>query len=549
MSNKHKKNNKIPEDTKTQSLTTYFSENVLIQVNGKNLINESELSINSNTKYFLVGHNVCGKTTLLNYIYSNLKDTTDILLIEQDIKITSEQTIYDFILDANKELHEKYIKYRDLETIETTTDEQFAELTQIQEYLNQHNWYSFEADAKRILSGLGFTDLNSSVKLLSGGWRMRLALGKALLRKPQILLLDEPTNHLDLDAVIWLTDYLLEYKNTIIVVSHQIEFINDLADVIWYIGNPELTGSKLYKFKGNYMAYIKGLNLINKEVTNKYDKNIKQIEQLKKKSTPKKDVDDFIKKHNVLRPPKPYLVNIDFPSVPVISSNNVIQFNNVDFGYSENSILQNIDLSISMQSRYVLVGANGSGKTTFFKLCSGLLKPTKGDVIIDERVKIGWFHQQLVDTLPLDINPIEYLKSLDNKLDDNKCRMYLSKLGLRKQEDSAGTFDPCLTKINELSGGQKSRVAFSAIQIKEPNIILMDEPTNHLDIESIQGLINGINQYNGGILLITHDVHLIKSIENVSLYYLNDKQIKYFNGDFDEYKEFLLNKESESETE
>lgn len=520
---------------------TYFSENITVQINGKTLINESDLTINSNTKYFLVGINGCGKTTLLNYIYSKLKDNTDILLIEQDIKIESEQNIYDFILDANKDLHDKYKRYITLETIENPTDEEFNELTEIQENLNQNNWYSILADAKRILSGLGFVNPENPVKLLSGGWRMRLALGKALLRKPNILLLDEPTNHLDLDAVIWLTDYLSEYKKTVITVSHQIEFINDLSDIILYIGNPELTGNKLYKFKGNYNTYLKGLELINKEVLNKYDKFTRQIEQLKKKSTPKKDVEEFIKKNNVLRPPKPYLVNIDFPDVPVINSNNVIQFNNVDFGYTEDNILENIDMSISMESRYVLVGANGSGKTTFFKLCSGLLKPTNGEVIRDERVKIGWYNQQIIETLPLDLTPIEYLKTLDNKIDDNKCRMYLSKLGLKKHEN----LDPCLTQINELSGGQKSRVAFSAIQIQEPNIILMDEPTNHLDIESIEGLIKGINEYNGGILLITHDVHLIKSIDNVNLYHLDDNTIKYFNGDFDEYREYLLKSDDE----
>lgn len=189
-----------------------------------------------------------------------------------------------------------------------------------------------------------------------------------------------------------------------------------------------------------------------------------------------------------------------------------------------------------MDSRYILVGQNGSGKTTFFKLCAGLLKPSCGEVIKDERVRIGWFHQQLVDTLPLDLTPIDYLKNIENKLDDNKCRMYLSKIGLKKQD----TFDPCTTLINELSGGQKSRVAFSAIQVKEPNIILMDEPTNHLDIESIEGLINGINEYNGGILLITHDIHLIKSINGVSLYQMTDSTIKHFNGDFDEYIDYTL---------
>lgn len=533
---------KIDSDIKIKSQSqltqTLFHDNVELMVNGKTLINESELTINSNTKYFLVGHNGCGKTTLLNHIYSKLKDTTDILLIEQDIKITSEQNIYDFILDADKVLHDTHTEYEKLELIENPSDEQFDNITQLQEYLTQHNWYTYQANAKKILDGLGFIDLENSVKNLSGGWRMRLALGKALLRKPSILLLDEPTNHLDLNAVIWLTNYLTEYKNTLIVVSHQIEFINNLVDIVWYIGNPELTGSKIYKFKGNYYDYLGGLDLIMKEVANKYDKLNKQIEVLRKKSTPKKEVDEFIKKNNVLRPAKAYNVTINFPDIPTISSNNIIQFNEVDFSYNDekNLILKNINLSISMDSRYVLVGPNGSGKTTFFKLCAGLLKPSYGEVIKDERVRIGWFHQQLVDTLPLDLTPIDYLKKIENKLDDNKCRMYLSKIGLKKQD----TFDPCTTLINELSGGQKSRVAFSAIQVKEPNIILMDEPTNHLDIESIEGLIKGINEYNGGILLITHDIHLIKSINGVSLYQLTDLTIKHFNGDFDEYIDYTL---------
>jgi ATP-binding cassette subfamily F protein 1 len=542
-----KKSNKKDNNSKIHALQTLFHDNITIEINGKVLINESELTINSNTKYFLVGHNGCGKTTLLNYIYTKLKDSVDILLIEQDIKINNGETIYDFILNANKELRDAHTEYEILAQREELTDEQFSKITKLQEYLNQYNWAGYQSEAKQILYGLGFTDSGSPVSLLSGGWRMRLALGKALLRKPQILLLDEPTNHLDLDAVIWLSDYLSEYKNSLITVSHQIDFINGLADTIWYIGNPELSGTKLYKFNGNYNSYIKGLELINKEVANRYDKFSKQIEQMKKKSIPKKDVEEFIKKNNVLRPGKPYVVTIEFPDVPTISSNNVIQFKNADFAYNGDSspMLSNIDLSISMDSRYVLVGPNGSGKTTFFKLCAGLLNPTKGEVVRDERVRIGWFHQQLVESIPLDLTPIQYLKTLDSKLDDNKCRMYLSKIGLRKQE----SIDPCTTIINELSGGQKSRVAFSAIQIQEPNIILMDEPTNHLDIESIQGLINGINNYNGGILLITHDVHLIKSIGGASLFHLDNGFIKYFNGDFDEYKEYLLNKDEDEEEE
>jgi ATPase subunit of ABC transporter with duplicated ATPase domains len=516
---------------------TLFNDNIEIKINGKIIINKSDIVINSNTKYFLIGHNGCGKTSLLNYIYTKLKDIQDILLIEQDIKINSEQTIYNFILDANETLHNLNIKYNQLTINTNLSDEEFKILTETQELLTQNNWYFYEAEAKKILSGLGFINIDDYVKNLSGGWRMRLALGKALLRKPKILLLDEPTNHLDLDAVIWLTNYLSEYKNTVIIVSHQINFINSLVNEIWYIGNPELTGTKLYKFRGSYYNYTKGLELITKETLKKYDKFNKQIENLKKKSTPKKDVEEFIKKNNVMKPEKTYSVKINFSNVPTINSKNIIQFNNVDFSYDNSKqILNNINFSISMDSRIVLVGSNGSGKSTFFKLCSGIIKPSNGEVIIDERVRIGWFHQQMIDTIPLNLTPIEYLKTINNKLDDNSCRMYLSKIGLRKQND----FDPCSTLIDNLSGGQKSRVVFVSIQVKEPNIILMDEPTNHLDIETIEGLINAINEYNGGILLITHDIHLIKSINNVALYEMKNSTIKYFNDDFEEYINLTL---------
>jgi ATPase subunit of ABC transporter with duplicated ATPase domains len=519
-----------------QALETFYTEKINIQINGNTIINESDVVINSNTKYFLIGQNGCGKTSLLNFIYEKLKDRIDILIIEQDIKINEMQTINEFILNANSNLYNIYKKYQELETKEELTTEEFEEIKIIQEQLNQQNWYFYQAESNKILNGLGFDNIHMPVKLLSGGWRMRLALGKALLRKPKILLLDEPTNHLDINAVIWLTDYLENYNNTIIVVSHQIDFINDLSDIIWYIGNPELNGTKLYKFKGNYHNYIKGLEQITKETKNNYEKIAKQITLLKKKSTPKKEVEDFIKKNNFKPLPNPYNVKIEFSNVPIISSNNIIQFNNVDFGYDNNTIIENIDISIAMNSRYVLVGPNGSGKTTFFKLCSGILKPIKGEIIIDERVKIGWFNQQIIDTLPLDLTPIEFLQTINNKLDAGICRMYLSKIGLKKNEN----IDPCTTILNNLSGGQKSRVAFVSIQIKEPNIILMDEPTNHLDIETIEGLIKGINNFNGGILLITHDIHLIKSIQNIKLFYLADKHIKFFNGDFEEYKNELI---------
>ena len=194
---------------------------------------------------------------------------------------------------------------------------------------------------------------------------MRLAIGKALLRCPSLLILDEPTNHLDLNAVIWLTNYLATYKKTLIVITHQIYLMNAIGDITWYIGNPELTGTRVYTIRGNYSKVIKVLENYEKEIHKNYEKFIKRVEELRKKSTPKKEVDEFIKKSGVPRPPKPYEVNIEFEQVPKLSSANIIDFRDVSFGYEESKkIFDSIEFAVSVGDKNLLVGPNVAGKTT-----------------------------------------------------------------------------------------------------------------------------------------------------------------------------------------
>lgn len=526
-------------------MNTLYQSKDEITINGKILINESDIVINSQTKYFIIGNNGCGKTTLLNHIYSNISSTINVLMIEQDIKIEdNEQLINDYILQADKELYTKYKLMRLLESNEKLTEEELVIYNETSEYVYSKNWDLYEAESKKILNGLGFLNINNKVSILSGGWRMRLALAKALLMKPTILMLDEPTNHLDLDAVIWLTNYLSTYKNTLIVITHQIHFINSIADVTWYIGNPELTGNKIYPIKGGYYEVQKALDLINKEASNKYEKLKKRIDEMKKKSLPKKEMDEFIKKNNVLRPPKKYSVNIDFDNVYQLSNKNIIEFQNISFDYDKHNIFKNVNLSLKMDSRIILVGPNGCGKTTLFKLIASSasdslfdsnLTPTDGVIINDERLRIGYYYQQIIDNLELDKTPIEYLQTLNPKLDSNQCRTILGKLGIKKTD----LIDLPNININDLSGGQKARVSFSTIQIANPHLILLDEPSNHLDIESMDGLINGINNFNGGVVVITHDIYLIESIKDAVIYQLVDNNIVQFKGDFAEYCDYV----------
>lgn len=514
--------------------TSQIEGKIEISIGGKKLINESDLVINENTKYFLVGYNGCGKTTLLKYLYDKLKDKQDILMIDQDINIENEnQSVNDFILNANFELYQKYKQMTELEKKDEMTDEESQLYNELSKYVYSNSWDKYNADALKILKGLGFNDSNKEVRLLSGGWRMRLALGKALLYKPNILLLDEPTNHLDLSATIWLTDYLESYTKTLIVITHQIGLLNTLPNYIWYISNSDGTGVKIHTIKGKYKHYINNLKEAEKKHIEEYNKFQKKITEMKNKSKPKKEVEEFIKKHgSITRPPKPYIVKILFEDVNVFTSKNIIELSNVNFSYdNKNDVLIDVDFSIGFDSRYVIVGENGAGKTTLFKLCLGKLLATNGEIIRDERLSIAYYNQQIIEGLPLNNTPLEYILSLNNDFDEGECRKRLAKIGIKKDELN----DHCKVKINDLSGGQKARVALCAIQISNPHIILMDEPTNHLDIESIDALIEGINNFNGGIAIITHDMYLIESIEKCKIFEVKNNRVTEFYGDFNDY--------------
>lgn len=524
----------------SNNFTTLYSEDVEVLIGGKTLISSSNITINSGLKYFVLGSNGIGKTTLLKQICSNLIGKMDVLMLDQDIQLDStEQTIEQFILGADSELYNAKKRIDELEQKEEMNDNENDEYLRLSEIICQKEWDKYEAESKRIINGLGFANSLTPVSILSGGKRMILAIGKALLRKPEILMLDEPTNHLDLDVVIWLTDYLAGYKKTLVIITHQIGLVNSLADVIWYVGNPELIGNKVYTIRGHYERLCKFLEDKEKETNKTYEKFSKRVDELRKKSTPKKDVDEFIKKEGVPRPPKPYTVNITFDDVVELSTKNIIEFKEVVFGYpNSNSIYTKLDISLGMGSRMILVGPNGCGKTTFFKLVSGEIKPNDGYIIADERLRVGYYNQQIVDHLPLNLNSIEYLQSLNPKLDVNQCRTILGKLGIKKLDN----LDLPTNKISNLSGGQKARVSFASVQMLNPHLILLDEPTNHLDLESIEGLIKGINDFNGGIVIITHDMYLIESIERVDIYQVKSSDIIKFPGDFEEYCEMITNK-------
>lgn len=499
-------------------METFYSEDVEILINGKPLINTSRVVVNSKTKYFLVGKNGCGKTTLINKIYDDLKDRIDILKIDQDIEIeTNDQTVLDHLLRSDMTLYEIKKRFDELE-MNIEDDTNLQEYQELSEYL--HSWDSYCAEAKAVLAGLGFISEDIKTNILSGGWRMRLALGRALLRKPRILILDEPTNHLDYGAVKWLIEYLKTYKKTLIVITHYRTMINELSDVCWFIDNHEMTGAQLYTCNGNYYNIEQMLEDSAKEMTKKYDKYQKALQEKRKRCT-RAEVEEFILRNAVPRPPQEYKVNIEFQNIIPFSSPDIVKLNDVSFSYEDNLIFRDLNFTIGMNSRNIIIGNNGVGKTTLFKLIKGSLIPTNGELLCDDRVRISYYNQQIMDNLPLELTPVQYLETLKPGISFGECKAILGKLGLKKNDIN----DPAITLIGNLSGGQKARVSLSSIQINNPHIILFDEPTNHLDIETIDALIHGINTFNGGILIITHDIHLIESLKNVVIFEMKDRTL------------------------
>jgi ATP-binding cassette subfamily F protein 1 len=428
--------------------------------------------------------------------------------------LVNESNPVEFIFEANVKLAALSKEVDELDKLlenEELEDEEYEKLSEKQRALQTElSGYNKEADLgkiKSILNGLGFTKLSmeQSCLLFSGGWRMRISLARALYLEPDLLLLDEPTNHLDLEAIIWLSNYMETWKGVAIIVSHNIGFLNDVCSHILNIEH-----HKLVTYKGNYKMFKLSLKQKLKEEEKAYDAYEKKLKDVRKKATGKNSVDEFIKKNDVPKPDKPYEVHINFLSVSHYKSH-VIKVEDVTFSYEDKLILKDVNIGIDMTTRATLVGPNGSGKSTFMKLIIGEIKPQCGSIWMQNGLRIGYYNQHFEEQLPLDITPIDFLKNMVPKdlIESDREKTVRAYLGKVKLEAEAHH-----KLIRELSGGQKARVAFINLIFHQPQVLLLDEPTNHLDIETVEGLIEGLQGYEGGIVLITHEPEMINALES-----------------------------------
>ena len=506
-----------------------MADRVTLMIGGKTLLDNTQLKLAQGRKYGLVGRNGVGKTCLLTSLVlgeiEKVPKTLNILYVEQEVK-ANDKTVMESLLETDFERTELLKLHKE------TTDP--AKMAEIDERLNAIEAFSAEARAATILSGLGFTQDGMSwpTTRLSGGWLMRVALARALYCQPDILLLDEPTNHLDLETVVWLENFLKNYPSTVVVVSHDRAFLNNVTtDTIHFYSE------KLDYFKGNYDSFEKTRNEKLTMQKKQHDAQKAKIDHMQKfidkfrcnakraslvqsriKALKKMDLIE-----DVLEDPSCHFI---FPQVEKVSPP-LLRIDDGVFAYSSEALLSGININIDMHSRIALLGRNGCGKTTLLKIFLEELELTEGHLYRHRRLRIACFTQHHIDQLDLSCSALEQLSKIYTSTPSELLRSHLGSFGI------SGNL--ALRPMAFLSGGQKSRVAFAAIAFRQPHILLLDEPTNHLDIDAVNALIVALNAYSGGLLVVSHDQHFVSSVCD-ELWLIKKGKLRQFKGGFEEYR-------------
>jgi len=516
--------------------------NITIAVPGQTLIQNCTITLSYGTKYGLVGRNGSGKTTLMKHIIDRtegfeIPKHLSILLVEQEV-VGEDISAIESVLKADREREwllqtEKKINQ---ETEQDIEKRRYYTIRDIHERLREIESDKAFSRASSILMGLGFNpeEQKKPTKEFSGGWRMRIALARALFFKPDVLMLDEPTNHLDLYAVIWLENYLTEkFKGTILMTSHERDFLNNTVDSIVHLHMQTLT-----VYRGDYEKFWKQWKANQRANNAKFEKLQKNEKQIKKAIgsktgkqvvAEKRKLED-IKKNQVVKDVEEKAPRFDFPE-PDNPGYPILQFINVTFSFGDKLVLKDVDFGIDLQSRVGLVGPNGAGKSTLMNLMGGQLEPDKGEVKINRKLRIARFTQHHIDQLDLNVTPIEHLQKCYPTAQTQDVRNHLARFGL------IGKLP--VKPIGQLSGGQKSRVSFAELAWNQPHILFLDEPTNHLDMETIDALSKSLKEFKGGMVLITHNTRILSHVCN-EIWVVKDHKVTSFEGSFVDYKNDLI---------
>lgn len=405
--------------------------------------------------------------------------------------------------------------------------------------------WTIQSRASTLLHGLGFEEsqLSLPVKSFSGGWRMRLNLAQALLCRSDLLLLDEPTNHLDLDAVIWLESWLKSYSGTLVLISHDRDFLDPIINKVIHIEQHQL-----FEYTGNYSNFeimraskLAQQNALYQQQQQKIAHLQKFIDRFKAKATKAKQAQSRIKALERMEKIAPAHIDnpfsFHFPQ-PEYLPNPLLSMEKVSAGYGEHQVLQQIKLNLVPGSRIGLLGKNGAGKSTLIKLLAGELAPQSGVVQLAKGVQLGYFAQHQLDILRAEESPLWHLQRLAPTKTEQELRDYLGGFAFHG--------DKVKQAIASFSGGEKARLVLALIVWQRPNLLLLDEPTNHLDLDMRQALTEALMDYEGSLVVVSHDRHLLRN--TVSEFYLvHDKKVEAFDGDLEDYQKWLLTLESDAD--
>lgn len=537
-------------------------KSVTLRRSAKVLLDNASVTLNPGEKIGLVGRNGAGKSTLFALINGSLhEDAGDFAMppqwrmaqVAQEMPET-EQSATDFVIEGDTALS---AAQAEVHAAEAANDgERMAHA-----YMALHDAGAHDAQARAqaLILGLGFktTELNNPVNSFSGGWRMRLQLARALMCPSDLLLLDEPTNHLDLDALVWLETWLKRYEGTLLVISHDREFLDAVTNVTLHIENGKLT-----RYGGNYSTFEETRAMQLELQQNAYEKQQDKIAHLQKfitrfkaKATKAKQAQSRVKALERMEKLAPVLASADFTfefMEPANLPNPMLAMTDACFGYpplpDENGdvppdalpkvIVRNVSKSVSAGQRIGILGANGQGKSTLVKTVAGVLAPISGTVQQGKGLSVGYFAQQELDVLRPYDNPLEHLTRLarDNLPPGQSGREQDLRTFL-------GTFnfsgDMVKQPVGTMSGGEKARLVLCMIVWQRPNLLLLDEPTNHLDLATREALAVALNEFDGTVMLVSHDRALLRSVCD-EFWLVTRGGVEPFDGDLDDYQRFLL---------
>lgn len=513
-------------------------DNITCRIAGRVILDGASAFIPEGHKVGLVGRNGSGKTTLFKVIQKRLDTDGGTISLPKGMRMggvaqeapASQTSLLDVVLAANTERAELMAER------ETATDPN--RIGEIEMRLSDIGAHAAPARAAAILAGLGFgaDDIHRPCADFSGGWRMRVALAAVLFAEPELLLLDEPTNYLDLEGALWLEDYLARYPHTVLLISHDRDLLNRAVDAILHLEHGKLT---LYTGGFDRFQEQRAMKLeLLKAAKTKQDAQAKHlqsfVDRFKAKASKAKQAQSRVKAlekmQKIVIPDSERVAPIVFPETEKMSPP-VLVFDEVAVGYGDHVVLSKLNLRIDPDDRIALLGKNGNGKSTFAKLISQRLQKMAGSVVRSPKLRVGYFAQHQVDELDMNGTPFSHMQKKMPDAIESKVRARCGYFGFG--------IDKVMTKISSLSGGEKARLLLALAAFDAPHIMVLDEPTNHLDIEARTALIEAIAAYDGAVILVSHDRHLIETSAD-QLWLVADGRVAPFEGDMDEYEDYVL---------